>query len=409
MHYDCLIVGGGHGGAQTAIALRQSGFEGSIGILTNESDAPYERPPLTKDYLLGGKAFAEMALRPPHFWLQRQIDVLLGRHVESVDGAAHQVRCAERRTFTYGHLVWAAGGVPRRLDCVGGHARGVFTIRSRADVDAIRNQLERSGSIAIVGGGFIGLEAAAALRSLGKSVVVLEAANRLLARACGQTVSDFYCAEHRRNGVEVRLGAQVEAIETASDEARAVRLADGTRIATDMVLVGIGIIPSVAPLLAAGAAGDFGVEVDDYCRTSLADVYAVGDCATHPNPYAGGRMIRLESVQNATDQATIVAKTIAGGATLHRSVPWFWSKQYDLMLQTIGLALNYDNVVVRGDPASRKFSAVYVQDGRVCALDCVNSTADFVQGRNLVNSRGRVDIKRLADPAVKLRSLLSAA
>ncbi|WP_375429643.1 NAD(P)/FAD-dependent oxidoreductase, partial [uncultured Sphingomonas sp.] len=252
--------------------------------------------------------------------------------------------------------------------------------------------------------GYIGLEAAAVLVKLGIKVTVVEALDRVLARVAGEPLSRFFEAEHRARGVDVRLGTQVVCIEEVGGRATGVRLADGEILPAQMVIVGIGIIPSVAPLLEAGANGGNGVAVDEYCRTSLPDVFAVGDCALHANAFADGAAIRLESVQNANDQATVVAKAITGSPEAYRAVPWFWSHQYDLRLQTVGLSIEYDSIVVRGDPAARSFSLIYFRAGRVIALDCVNATRDYVQGRGLVTSGRMPNPGILMDPTVPLAS-----
>ncbi len=310
--FDALIVGGGHAGAQAAIALRQNGFAGSIAIVGDEPDPPYERPPLSKDYLAGDKEFDRLMLRPLAFWAERAVTLRLGETVGSVDAAGHSITTAAGDTIGYGHLVWAAGGRPRRLSCEGHDLAGVHAVRSRADVDRMIAELPGVTRVAVVGGGYIGLEAAAVLSKLGRQVTVLEALDRVLARVAGEPLSRFFEAEHRAHGVDIRLGVQVEAIVGeggVSDGSRAtgVRLASGEIVPAEMVIVGIGILPNVEPLLAAGAVGANGVHVDDRCRTSLADVFAVGDCALHANRFAGGADIRLESVQNANDQATVVA------------------------------------------------------------------------------------------------------
>jgi len=260
----------------------------------------------------------------------------------------------------------------------------------------------------VVGGGYIGLEAAAVLTKLGKHVTVLEALDRVLARVAGEPLSRFFEAEHRAHGVDLRTGVTVECIEEQDGAATGVRLADGTILACEMVIVGIGIIPAVAPLLAAGAEGGNGVTVDDFCRTSLPDVFAVGDCAAHANRFAEGATLRLESVQNANDQANTVAKLLVGDAEPYGAVPWFWSNQYDLRLQTIGLSIGFDQVVTRGDPAMRAFSIVYLKDGSVIALDCVNATRDYVQGKALVVDRRRIDPAALADTSRPLKELAAA-
>jgi 3-phenylpropionate/trans-cinnamate dioxygenase ferredoxin reductase subunit len=403
--YDVVIVGAGHGGAQVAIALRQAKFAGSILLIGDEPELPYERPPLSKDYLAGDKPFERILIRPERFWQDRDVVMTLGTRVTAVDPVERQVTADDGGVFGYGHLVWATGGSPRRLSCAGHDLSGVHIVRTRADADRIMGELPSVTQAVVIGGGYIGLEAAAVLAKSGKRVVVLEAQDRVLARVAGEPLSRFYEAEHRAHGVDVRLGAQVDCILGEGGRAKAVRLADGEEIAADMVIVGIGISPAVAPLLEAGAAGGNGVRVDAECRTSLPDVFAIGDCALHANDFADGAMIRLESVQNANDQASVVAKVIAGQPARYHAVPWFWSNQYDLKLQTVGLSTGFDEAVVRGDPAARSFSVVYLKEGRVVALDCVNAVKDYVQGRKLVEARAAVAPAALANAAVPLKEL----
>jgi 3-phenylpropionate/trans-cinnamate dioxygenase ferredoxin reductase subunit len=404
-NFDVLIVGGGHAGAQAAIALRQGGFAGTLAIVSEEDDLPYERPPLSKDYLAGGKSFERILIRPATFWRDKEIEMLLGRRVVSVDAQAHVAALSDNSPLFYGTLIWAAGGAPRRLSCVGGDLAGVHSVRTRADVDRLIGELDRVTRVVVIGGGYIGLEAAAILTTLGKRVTLLEAAPRVLARVAGEPLSRFYEQEHRARGVDLRLGAAVDRIEGRDGAACGVRLADGQTIDCEMVIVGIGIAPSVAPLLAAGAAGADGVDVDENCRTSLPDIFAVGDCAAHANAFADGRRIRLESVQNANDQANVAAKSITGAPQPYGAVPWFWSNQYDLRLQTVGLSTGHDATVVRGDIASRAFSVVYLRNGRVLALDCVNAAKDYLQGRTLVTARAMVPPDLLADPSKPLKEL----
>jgi len=294
------------------------------------------------------------------------------------------------------------------LPCPGGDLNGVHSIRTRGDADRIRAQMDGGVKrVVVIGGGYIGLEAAAVFRTLGLPVTVIERLDRVLARVAGPELSDFYAAEHRRQGVELMFGQTVEAL-LGDDEGhvRAVAMDDGREIEADLVIVGIGIVPAVGPLLAAGAAGTNGVDVDDFCRTSLDDTYAIGDCAAHSNPYADNDVIRLESVQNATDMANTVARHLTGEREPYATIPWFWSNQYDLRLQTVGFSNEDDDTVIRGDPESRKFSVVYLRDGRVAALDCVNSTRDYAQGRRLIEARSEPDLDALADPEVPLKTLL---
>lgn len=403
--YDIVIVGAGHGGAQAAIALRQNKFEGSIAVIGDEPELPYERPPLSKEYLSGEKAFERILIRPAAFWEGRQIEMLLNRRVVAVDPEEHSVRTADGARIGYGQLIWATGGSPRRIACSGNDLTGVHTVRTRADADRMLAELHGVEQSVVIGGGYIGLEAAAVLAKSGKKVVLLEALERVLARVAGETLSRFYEAEHRAHGVDVRLGAAVENIE-GKEKVTGVRMKDGEVIPAQMVIVGIGIIPAVEPLIAAGAEGGNGVAVDHQCRTSLPDIFAIGDCAMHANRFADDMPIRLESVQNANDQATLVAKTIMGREAAYDAVPWFWSNQYDLRLQTVGLSTGHDATVLRGDPASRSFSVVYLKEGRVIALDCVNATRDYVQGRKLVVARLSIDPARLADRETSLAALV---
>lgn len=405
-HFDCLIVGAGHAGAQAAILLRQLNYTGSIAIVGAETVMPYERPPLSKEYLAGEKSFERIMLRPATFWSERHIEMAMGERVISVDPMGHIVRTSAGREISYGKLIWAGGGAARPLSCPGSAASGLFTVRSRADADGLMAMLPGVKRVVVIGGGFIGLEAAAVLTKLGKAVTLVEAQDRVLARTSGRTISDFYAAEHRAHGVDVRLATMVQAVEMdAEDRATGVRLASGEILPADAVIVGIGIIPEVGPLLLAEASGGDGVDVDAYCRTSLEDIYAVGDCAAHENRFAHGQRIRLESVQNANDQARTAVQHILGEPTTYDALPWFWSNQYDLKLQTVGLSTGHDQTIVRGDPASRSFSVIYLREGQVIALDCVNMTRDYVQGRAHILSAAKLDLAQLADPAIPLKEV----
>ncbi|MGB5777864.1 NAD(P)/FAD-dependent oxidoreductase [Allopontixanthobacter sediminis] len=406
-HADVIIVGTGHGGAQAAIALRQNNFEGSIILLGREKDPPYERPPLSKEYFAGEKPFERIQIRPTQFWAEKDIDLRLGSYVTDVDWMDHTITLSDDTKLTYRKLIWAAGGDPRRLSCAGADLAGVHSVRNRADVDRMVTELAGGPKrVAVIGGGYIGLEAAAVLRKLDHEVVLLEALPRVLARVAGQELSDFYQAQHRAHGVDLRLETTVERLEGDGDKVTGVKLDTGEIIPADLVVVGIGIVPAIGPLIAAGAAGGNGVDVDEFCRTTLDDIYAIGDCAAHANPYADNAVIRLESVQNAHDMASTAARAICGDKQPYNAFPWFWSNQYDLKLQTAGLSLDYDQTVLRGDPDSSRFSVIYLKEGRVIALDCVNSVKDYVQGRKLIEARLVPDPDILADADTPLKELL---
>lgn len=404
--YNVLIVGAGHAGAQAAIALRQRGFTGTIGMAGEEHEIPYERPPLSKDYLAGDKEFDRILIRPANFWTERDVAMLTGRRVVAVDPVAHVVTTQDGEHIGYDSLIWAAGGHARQLGCEGHDLTGVHSVRSRADVDRMMTELATTSRVAVIGGGYIGLEAAAVLSKLGKHVTVLEALPRVLARVAGEELSRFYEAEHRAHGVDVRLETVVESIAGASGRVSGVRLANGEIIRCEMVIVGIGIVPAVEPLLAAGAIGGNGVWVDTACRTTLPDVFAIGDCALHASAFLQGKEIRLESVQNANDMATTAAKALMSMPEPYHAVPWFWSNQYDLKLQTVGLSTGFDQAIVRGDMATRSFSVIYLRGGAVVALDCVNAVKDFVQGKALVMNATRASPAALADANVPLKTLV---
>ncbi|MDE2619301.1 MAG: FAD-dependent oxidoreductase [Sphingomonadales bacterium] len=405
---DVVIVGAGHAGANAALVLRQAGFTGTVTMIGRESEPPYERPPLSKEYFAREKTFERLYIRPPQFWADKDVALRLGTEVTAVDPAGKVLTLSDGSHFTYGKLIWATGGDPRRLTCAGADLAGVHAVRTRADCDQLMGEIDGGvKNIVVIGGGYIGLEAAAVLTKLGCSVTLLEALPRVLARVAGPELSAFYEKEHRDHGVDLRTGVAVDCL-VGEGRVAGVKLADGSVIPAEAVIVGIGIVPAVGPLLAAGAAGGNGVDVDAYCRTSLPDVYAVGDCASFACDYAGGMVMRVESVQNANDQAACVAKAICGEEQPYHALPWFWSNQYDLKLQTAGISAGYDQAVLRGDPQARAFSVAYLKEGRLIAMDCVNMVKDYVQARKLVELGAVIDPAKLADAAVPLKELVPA-
>ncbi len=403
-HYDVLIIGAGHAGAQAALLLRQLKFAGSIAILGEEPELPYERPPLSKDYLAGDKPFERILICPSTFWAEREVTMLLGQRVTAIDAAQHTVTTAIEEQIGYRQLIWATGGAPRKLSCEGAELTGVHSVRTRADVDKMIAELPEVQNVVVIGGGYIGLEVAAVLTKLNKHVTLLEALPRVLARVAGEELSRFYEAEHRAHGVDIQLGASVSHLVGTQQQVSGVALANGTILPADMVIVGIGIIPAIDPLRNAGATCENGVIVDAQCRTTLPDIFAIGDCAAHANSFADGAIIRLESVQNANDMANIVARTIVGEAVTYHAIPWFWSNQYDLKLQTVGLSSGFDDYVLRGNPDSRSFSVIYLKSGKMIAIDCVNMVKDYVQSRALLISGARISREILADSSIPLKT-----
>nr|WP_314468718.1 FAD-dependent oxidoreductase [uncultured Novosphingobium sp.] len=405
---DVVIVGAGHGGAQCAIALRQNGFEGTITVIGREPEHPYERPPLSKEYFAREKTFDRLYIRPPTFWAEKEITFKLGTEVTKVDPAAQELALSDGETYGYGKLVWATGGDPRRLSCSGADLAGVHAVRTREDCDTLMAEIDAgTKNVVVIGGGYIGLEAAAVLSKMGLKVTLLEALPRVLARVAGEPLSEFYQGEHRTHGVDLRTGVAVDCLVGDGHKVTGVQLAGGEILGAEAVIVGIGIVPAVGPLILAGAAGANGVDVDEYCRTSLPDIYAIGDCAAFACDFAGGTVMRVESVQNANDMATCVAKAICGDAKPYKAFPWFWSNQYDLRLQTAGINLGFDQTVIRGNPEDRSFSVIYLKEGKVLALDCVNAVKDYVQGRKLVEAGAKPDLAALADKEKPLKELLA--
>ena len=403
-----IIVGAGHAGAHAAICLRSQGYKPPITIIGSEPSPPYERPPLSKDYLMGNKQAADLFIRPPEFWRDEAIKMVLGHRVISVDPVARRITLSNDETMEYASLIWAAGANPRQLPCAGARLAGVHSVRCLEDVDRMLAELHAGArKVVVIGGGYIGLEAAAVLVTMGCHVTVLEAQDRVLSRVAGVELSRFYENEHRARGIDLRTEVGEVEIEGDDTHVTGVRLADGQVVHADMVIVGVGIIPAIEPLVQAGAKSENGLLVDQCCRTSLDDIYAVGDCAAHANRYARDEFIRLESVQNAQDMGETAARAICGDPEPYDALPWFWSDQYDLKLQTAGLSNGHDETIVRGSPSERKFSVVYLSHGEIIAADCVNRPRDFMQVRKLIGANLKVDRKLVADPNVPLKRLVS--
>lgn len=400
---DVLIVGAGHSGAALAACLRSKGFAGSILLAGDEPHLPYERPPLSKAALTGPADYAPAPLRPAGFWERERIELASGCSVQAISPDARTARLSDGRSLRFGWCVLATGGRARKLDCPGAELPGIHSLRNLDDTRRLRAALGAAQRLVVIGGGYIGLEVAASARALGKQVDVVESQSRVLSRVTSRIVSTYIEDLHRAQGVRFHLGRGVSAI-TGTDRAEAVALDNGTRLEADLVLVGIGLEAETALAEAAGIACHGGVLVDSAFRSSAPGVLAIGDCARHPNPFAGG-LWRLESVQHAQDSAGIAADTIIGQASSYHDVPAFWSEQYDVRLQSAGIARDADDLVVRGDTRAGPFSVVYLRDGRIIAIDAVNAPREFIAARRLIAERASLDRNRLADSGLPLRAM----
>ncbi len=395
-----IIIGAGHAGAQVVESLRSGGFDGRLIMIGDEHHRPYDRPATSKELLSGGMDIDRVFLKRDQFYTDKNIDLRLDTRVTAIDRKAHTIALSSGETLAYGRLVIATGARPRHIQAPGADLDGVFYLRSLADSQAIGARLGPGKRLAIIGGGYVGLEVAASATKLGCKVAVIEMLERLLARVAGVEIADFYEKAHRDAGVDLHFGVAIESF-VGEGSVRAVRLTDGTEIPADVVVVGIGAIPNTELAAEAGLAVENGIVVDDCGRTSDPAIFAVGDATNHPNDLLGNRL-RLESVPAAMGQARAAASAILGTPKPFHEIPWFWSDQYDLKLQIVGMSEVGDQVVVRGDPATRRFAAFYLRQGKIVAVNAVNSAKDFMVGKKLV-LEGRVpDIAKLADPAVPL-------
>ncbi len=399
-----VIVGASHAGAQIADSLRREHWEGDIVLIGDEPELPYHRPPLSKDFLAGKTGEDRLPIRDASFFADRHITMMLGRRVATIDRQDCAVILDDGARLPYSGLALATGARPRHLGVPGEDLAGVRVLRTVADVRAIRATLDGVRAVVVVGGGFIGLECAASLRALDKDVIVLEARERLMPRVVPPLISDFYMRLHADHGVRIQCDAGVSAINGARGRVTEVACADGRVLPADLVIVGVGVVPNIELAQACGLQCVNGIVVDEFARTSDPRIVAAGDCANHANRYFGGR-VRLESVQNATDQARVAAATLAGNPIAYDAVPWFWSDQYDAKLQMVGTSQGHTVHAVRGDVAARKFSAFYFKDGRLTGADSLSDPISHMAARKLLSKGAHVTPEQAADPSVDLRTL----
>ena len=402
----CVIVGAGHAAAQLGPSLRKEGWQGRILMVGDEPWLPYNRPPLSKTFLGGDKSEDELLIRPHEAYVTNNIQWQGETRITGIDRPNQRLRTTDGDFLAYDRLVLATGGSPRPLNVPGSRLEGVHYLRTIADVQAIRRQVAPGRRAVIIGGGYIGLETAAMLRQLGLEVRVLESEKRLLSRVTTEVIAGFFTRLHREEGIQIDTCAQVSAI-GGEDRVQEVQCTDGQVFPADLVIIGIGIIPNTQLAEQAGLDIDHGIVVDAHCRTSDPHIYAMGDCACfYSERYQ--RYMRVESVQNAVDQARVAAANVCGNRTAYNALPWFWSDQYDVKLQIAGLSAGHDQQIVRGDPEQgRKFAVLYMKEGRLLAVDAVNSPQEFMLGKRIIESGHVVsDTDALADPAVPMKSFL---
>jgi len=399
-----VIIGGGQAGYQTAESLRQEGYEGSITMVGEEESLPYQRPPLSKAYLLGTVDRERLQFRKAPHYADKNIDLKLNVRVESIDRSAKTVALANGDTLSYDKLVIATGARTRTLPIAGADLSGIYTLKTLDDVDQIEAQLKNTESVVVVGAGFIGLEFAAVAAKVGKQVTVLEAAPRVMGRVVTEELSHYFEEYHRAKGVNIVCNAFADSF-TGDDAVTGVSCKDGSHYPAQLVVVGIGVIPNTELAEAAGIECDNGIIVNEHCQTNDPDIYAAGDVVIYSHPFAGAA-VRLESVQNAADQGRVAAANIAGNAKVYDTVPWFWSDQHDLKLQMVGLQNGCDKTVVRGDMASNKFSLFHFRGDELRAVDSVNKAIDHVQSRKLLAEGVSPTDEQVADESFKLASLL---
>lgn len=401
-----VIVGAGQAGGETAAELRRQGYTGRITIVGDEPHVPYKRPPLSKTYLSGAATKESLYVLSAAAMEKATIEFIGGVRATSIDRAGKTLTLSDGRKLPYGKLMLATGGRPRLLTIPGADLPNIHVVRGIADVDAIREQFVAGKRLVIVGGGYIGLEVAAVATKAGLKVTVLESMPRVLQRVTAPEMSAFYEKVHREAGVDVRTGVQLAGFEQQG-EAIHVKLVGGD-VEGDLVIVGIGLIANTELAEGAGLEVDNGIVVDEFTRTADPDIHAAGDCTVHPSEFLG-RRVRLESVQNAMEQGRAGALNMLGKATKYANVPWFWSDQYDLKLQMVGMSTGYDQVVLRGDPAKRSFGAFYLKNGHLIAVDTVSRPQEFMLAKKMVALKAKVDPAKLADETIAMKDLVPAA
>lgn len=402
-----VIVGAGQAAAQAVETLRRSGYNNSITVVGDEPHFPYRRPPLSKKYLAGTIGHDRLLIHGADYYTGHSVDMRLGRRVLGIETREQRVRLDDESTIAYDALLLTTGSRAQRISIPGADLEGIHYVRTLADVDALRGACAPGRKLVVVGAGYVGMEVAATCSQLGLAVTILEVAERVMKRAVCHEVSSFYEAQHAARGIDIRCNTRVCAFigHERSRHVRSVLCADGSEYHADLVVVGIGITPADELARAAGLSCLDGIAVDRHCQTSDPAIYAAGDCANQPSAGAGNR-VRLESVDNAVEQAASAARNMLGERVVHEKVPWFWSDQFDLKLVIVGLSAGHDAVIMRGSVASRSFSMCYLRNGELVAIDTINRPKDQMAARKLVGARVRLSPDKLADPVRPLQDCL---
>lgn len=403
MNETVVIAGAGHAAGQLVVSLRQNKYAGRIVLVGDEPYLPYQRPPLSKKFLAGAMDADRLLVKPAGFYEETGVELRLDTSIAAIDRNKKCLRSSDDDEIPYDKLVLGLGSRARKLPVEGAKLQGVHYLRSIADVAGIREDFQSGRRLVVIGAGYIGLEVAAVAQQAGLVVTVIEMADRVMSRVVSPEISDFYQIEHTNQGVRFRLSTSVSALK-GKKRVKSLTTSDDEEIPADLVVIGVGILPNTELATAAGLDVENGIVVDDHCRTGDPDIYAMGDCTSHPNAIYD-RRLRLESVHNALEQAKTAAANICGKDASYCQVPWFWSDQYDLKLQIAGLSEGYDGVAVRGNPAERSFSCLYLMENRLIAVDAINAPRDFVQSKQLIADRNEIDHGLLDDATVALKDL----
>jgi len=407
MPESIVIAGAGHASGQAIASLRQKGYSGNITLIGEESWVPYQRPPLSKKYLAGELSEERLFFKPERYYPEHGVSLRLSKRVTDIDRDARHVQLEGGETIGYDQLLLTLGSHVRRIKVPGSNLAGIHYLRTIDDVRAMQTDFGPGKRLIVVGGGYIGLEVAAVAASMDMRVTVLEAEDRAMKRVTAPEVSDFFHELHTTAGVDLRFGASVEYFE-GQDRVAEVVCADDQRFEADVVLVGIGILPRMDIAVEAGLECDDGILVNEFCETSDPAIFAAGDCTRHPNSILG-RQLRLESVHNALEQAKTAATSMCGERVAYAQVPWFWSDQYDVKLQIVGLSQGYNHLVLRGEPAEKSFAAFYLDGDLLLAVDAINSPREFMLAKKLIAGGARFEPEKLGDPSVPFKALAEEA